>query len=119
MEYAFDHNDMVTQIYALETEWIASEYREREHKAIVFIANSLNPFRKAWFYFICANIIPTRHVTEVTTDRVELFFCILTERTIDVGKVIKSSILHTIRGKTTLSLTHPSLIMGLCLNAIV
>ncbi|PON68447.1 hypothetical protein PanWU01x14_095990 [Parasponia andersonii] len=62
-------------------------------------------------------MIPTKHVIEVTTKRVKLLLCILAERTIDVGKVIKSSIIGTIRGRTTLGLTHPSFITGLCLNA--
>ncbi|PON81143.1 hypothetical protein TorRG33x02_231020 [Trema orientale] len=56
---------------------------------MVFPANALNPYGKVWFYFICSNLIPSKHVTEVTTDRAALLFCIVIERLIDVSKVIK------------------------------
>lgn len=41
-------------------------------------------------------------------------YCILTGRTVDLGKIIQDSILHAARGKSTIGLPHYALITELC-----
>ncbi|PON62958.1 hypothetical protein TorRG33x02_277840 [Trema orientale] len=74
------------------------------------------PGIRAWFSFICANLMPTSYQTMVTKERAVLLDTIVTERSIDVRKVIKDLILHTIQASTIGGLTHPSLITALCVK---
>ena len=82
-----------------------------------FQENALNRYAKAWNKFICANLMPTSHQHEVSTDRAVLLYIICNEMTIAIGRVIRNYLLHSIQGRTTGAHTHPSLISGLCRSA--
>lgn len=58
--------------------------------------------------------MPTRHQNDVTKDRDLLLFAIVIGKPVDVGLIIKGSVVKTLRGSTTGALPHASLITGLC-----
>lgn len=74
----------------------------------------LNRNTKAWYYFLCAKLLPTTHVSDVIKDCALVLFAIVTGKSINVGTVIKDSILYAIQGSSIGGLSHPSLICGLC-----
>ena len=70
---------------------------------------------RAWQYFVCQKMMPATHFSDVTADKAVLIYAILRGMSIDVGRVVFDSNIHTIRKK--LGLYFPSLITQLCLDA--
>lgn len=70
-----------------------------------------------WFAFITSRIMPSNHTSQVTKERAALVYCIFNGDSVDVGQLVQSSILQAVRGTTTLSLPHTSLITELCRHA--
>lgn len=64
----------------------------------------------AWFLLVAARIIPSSHSSDVTKDRDTLAYCIMTERTVYIGKIIQASVLHAAPGNSTIGLPHSALI---------
>ncbi|GMN60107.1 hypothetical protein TIFTF001_029192 [Ficus carica] len=93
---------------------ISSNFRNLQRS---FQENGLSRYAKAWHKLICASLMPTSHQQEVSTERAALLYCICKEMSIDVGRVIRNSLLHSIQAKTTGAHTHPSFIIGLCRSA--
>lgn len=81
---------------------------------LYFSHSELSRFGKAWYYFLCANLMPTTHFTELLRDRAVLLYCIVIGKNIIVGQVIQDSITQAIKGGSTSGLPHPSLICRLC-----
>ncbi|KAL8116618.1 hypothetical protein AgCh_022964 [Apium graveolens] len=54
----------------------------------------MNMFERAWNSFICANIMPSSHVHEITLERARLLWGILQGDYIDLGMVIYQRILR-------------------------
>ena len=63
------------------------------------------------------NLWSLQHFSDVTAEKAVLIYAILRGMSIDVGRVVFDSIIHTIRNK--LGLYFPSLITQLCLDARV
>lgn len=82
-----------------------------------FQARHLKQAAMAVFLFIIARLMPAKHATDVTKDRAILIYCILQGHTLDVGKMIRSSILHAGRSNKNINLPHSSLITELCQTA--
>lgn len=94
-----------------------AQWTIRADEAVSFPRGDLSRFGKAWFYFLCAKLMPFSHVSEVNKAKVVLLYSIVKGKTIYVGKIIYRSILATLRGGATSGLPHPSLICGLRRNA--
>ena len=62
--------------------------------------------------------MPTTHDQMVSQDRFILLYCILTGKSIDVGKCIKEELRFSAFTKKKGKLFFPSLISGLCLKAV-
>ena len=67
---------------------------------------------KLWFYFVSSNLISTKHVSK--KDKAIFTYAIVSGIKFNVGTVIENSILELVYGK---AITHPSLIIELCLRA--
>ena len=76
---------------------------------------SLTVEARAWQYFVCQKMMPATHFSDLTVDKAVLIYAILRGMSIDAGRVIFDSIIHTVRNK--LGLYFPSLITQLCLEA--
>lgn len=77
-------------------------------------SNELSRYGLAWFYFICARLLPYIHLSEINRDRAALLYAIIIRKMIDVGQVIQNLIRQAIKGNVSDGLPHPSLISGLC-----
>ncbi|MFQ6654179.1 hypothetical protein Gotur_025266 [Gossypium turneri] len=70
---------------------------------------------KVWFYFVHYNFIPISHRSTISMERMLLLCAILTEKSINVGKIILKEI-HDCAKKKAGSAYFPSLITSLCLR---
>ncbi|MFQ6648171.1 hypothetical protein Gotur_021200 [Gossypium turneri] len=78
----------------------------------------LKPVAKVWFYFFCYSFMPISHSSTISMERMLLLYAILTEKSINVGKIILKEILDCAKKKVG-SVYFPSLITSLCLRARV
>lgn len=84
-----DLNDVIQMLCKSCTVWTT---KKGTTKKISFPHTALSCYAKAWYNFICANLMPTRHQNYVTKDRVILLFGIVIGKRIDVGGIINTSI---------------------------
>lgn len=87
--------------------------RNRQGKPLHIQRFLLTPLSKFWMAIIHANISPCSHTSDVTTNRAIILYCILTSRSINLGKLIANEIslcAHAVH----VALGHPSLITHLC-----
>lgn len=82
-----------------------------------FPHTALSRHGKAWYNFIYANLMPTRHQSDVTKEREILLYVIVTNKKVDVGLIVNGSIVKYLWGSMTCGLLHASLIIGLCRQA--
>ncbi|PON71780.1 hypothetical protein TorRG33x02_253720, partial [Trema orientale] len=54
---------------------------------------------KIWNHFFHNDLMPGKHYSNVTKTHMILLFCIITGRSIDIGKIIHSSIMTTLRNQ--------------------
>ena len=114
LAYAYDHvdlNEIVTTICKPGTQWKMSN-----REAISVKTSTLTKKAKIWHYFMGARFMPSSYLSDVTSDRAILIYCIITGKTIDVGSVMHSSILHSIKG-VVVGLYFPSHVTTLCRKA--
>ncbi|MFQ6658861.1 hypothetical protein Gotur_027954 [Gossypium turneri] len=78
----------------------------------------LKPIANVWFYFVCYSFMPISHSSTISIEQMLLLYAILTEKSINVGKVILKEI-HDCAKKKAGSAYFPSLITSLCLRAHV
>lgn len=96
-------------------------------KKINFPHSALSRYGKAWYAFICARLMPTRHQNDATKERSWLLYGIVHHHfrannevmfyKVDVGMCIQESIEWLLRGSTTGDLLHGFLITNLCHKA--
>ena len=67
---------------------------------------------KIWHHFICAWLIPTAHLTEVTRDRALLIYDIKEGLTINVGQQISGNNRHAALN-VSIGIPHPTLVIEL------
>ncbi|MFQ6654033.1 hypothetical protein Gotur_025158, partial [Gossypium turneri] len=73
---------------------------------------------KVWFYFVCYSFMPISHCSTILMEWMLLSYAILTEKSINVGKIICKEI-HDCAKKKAGSAYFLSLITSLCLKALV
>ncbi|KAB2005540.1 hypothetical protein ES319_D11G277400v1 [Gossypium barbadense] len=102
--------DVVTN---LGPQWIIRKYRshscQREY---------LKSIGKVWFYFVRYSFMPISHSSTISMKRMLSLYAILTEKSINVGKIILKEI-HDCAKKKAESAYFPSLTTSLCLRACV
>ncbi|MFQ6663691.1 hypothetical protein Gotur_031115 [Gossypium turneri] len=95
------------------SQWIIRKYEshscQREY---------LKPVAKVWFYFVRYSFMPISHSSTISMERMLFLYAILTEKFINVGKIILKEI-HDCAKKKAGSAYFPSLITLLCLRARV
>jgi hypothetical protein len=94
-----------------------AQFKWHNGAPLSFPKSKLNPLGRLWLHFVCGKLLPGDFKTDVSADRGLLLYCIITGKSIDVGKVIQHSISYSINPNTTGGLTHPSLITELCRKA--
>nr|KYP48373.1 hypothetical protein KK1_029987 [Cajanus cajan] len=67
-----------------------------------------------WSALVHANILPCSHVSDLHWTRAMLMYCIMTERTVDLGSIICMEISGCANSAPSSALGHPSLITQLC-----
>ncbi|MFQ6643219.1 hypothetical protein Gotur_018498 [Gossypium turneri] len=73
----------------------------------------LKPVAKVWFYFVHYSFMPISHSSTISIEWMLLLCAILTEKSINVGKIILKEI-HDCAKKKARSAYFPSLITLLC-----
>ena len=71
-------------------EWSSTKKNPYESIARV----SLTKEAKVWFYFIGSVLLPSKHLSTIRQEKAILLYALLKEYKINVGKIIKSSILN-------------------------
>lgn len=72
--------------------------------------------QKAWHQFVGAKILPTKHYGTIDQAYGNLLRSIMTQETINVGRIIQNSIVKS-KNNTQLGFYHPCLITELCRQA--
>ena len=102
-------NDIIELLTQNRVRW-----KTTENDVIYFPSSGMNYEIKAWHYFIYAKLLPSGNTYEVKKERAILNYAIQKGLSIDVGRIIETSILDWLRGGTTGGLGHASLIYALC-----
>nr|KYP71589.1 hypothetical protein KK1_010854 [Cajanus cajan] len=74
----------------------------------------LLPVVRIWSALVHANILPCSHVSDLHWSRSMLMYCIMTQRTVDLGGIICIEISGCANSAPGSALGHPSLITQLC-----
>lgn len=82
---AHDLNIVIAQLYKPGTTW---KLRNGTDEKTSFSYTELSCYKKAWYSFICSNLMPTRHISDVTKEKAVLLFAIVTKLKIDIRLVI-------------------------------
>ncbi|MFQ6660106.1 hypothetical protein Gotur_028723 [Gossypium turneri] len=102
--------DVVTN---LVSQWIIRKYGSHSCRS-----GYLKPVAEVWFYFVCYSFMPISHSSTITMERMLLLYAILTEKSINIGKIILKMI-HDYAKKKAGSAYFPSLITSHYLRARV
>ena len=70
---------------------------------------------KVWLYFISSALLPSKHLSTVRRNEAILLYTLLKRYKINVGKIIKNSILSYSRSKCRGLIPHSATITSLCL----
>lgn len=100
----YDLENVIRRLGKLGTNWTLKQNTTEK----------VSRYKKAWYNFICANLMPTRPQNDVTKEQAHLLFAIVTNKPVDVGLTIKGLIIKYLRGSTTDGLPHTSLVTRLC-----
>ena len=106
-----DFEEILQEIAVPGTRWKLSD-----DKPITFKSIGLTRDCKGWHYFLGARLMPVRHFSDVNKDRAILLYCLMTGKSLDVGKFISSHIVQCYKHQS-MSLFFPSLITALCVAA--
>ena len=77
---------------------------------------ALTPQAEVWYHFLRTRLMPTTHDQIVSQDRCILLYCILTRKSIDVGKCIDEELCFSAFTKKEGKLFFPSLLSGMFLK---
>ncbi|MFQ6629105.1 hypothetical protein Gotur_008332 [Gossypium turneri] len=95
------------------SQWIIRKYGSHSCRR-----EYLKPVAKVWFYFVHYSFMPISHSSTISMECMLLLYVILTEKSINVGKIILKEI-HDCAKKNAGSAYFPSLITSLCLRDCV
>ena len=76
---------------------------------------SLTKEAKVWFYFISSVLLPSKHLSTVRKEEALLLYAILKGYKMNVGKIIKTSILNYYYRNYRGLMPHPTTITKLCI----
>lgn len=107
----FDLDLIVVTLCVPETHW---KFKRGTTDCSTFSTSCMNRFARSWNSFICANIMPSLHVHEITVERTRLLWGILQGDYINLGMVIYQGILRFLRGGTTGAILYTSVVTKLC-----
>ena len=89
---------------------------QNTNREVPTLPAQFNDKASVWLMFIKKNIMPTRHNSTISIERIMLLYCIMMEISINVGKIIcehlTTWIKHPCRAKS-----FPCLIKQLCIKA--
>ncbi|MFQ6650225.1 hypothetical protein Gotur_022848 [Gossypium turneri] len=95
------------------SQWIIRKYRSHSCRR-----EYLKRVANVWFYFVRYSFMPISHSSTISMERTLLLYAILTEKSINIGKIILKEI-HDCAKKKAGSAYFPSLITSPCLKARV
>lgn len=108
---AMDPNEIATAVSSTpDPQWAG-------HSMKALKSTSLSREAKVWLLFVNANLIPTRHLNNVTLDRLVLIYNILKGHRFNVGEVINKHIRLKAKEEKAKHLWFPTLITELCRRA--
>ncbi|MFQ6643391.1 hypothetical protein Gotur_018656 [Gossypium turneri] len=61
---------------------------------------------KVWFYFVCYNFMPISHSSTISMEQMLLLYVILTEKSINVGKIILKEIHDCAKKRQKVLISH-------------
>ena len=79
----------------------------------------LTEINKVWFCLINSVFKPSKYVSTVRQDRVLLLYALVKGFELDVGEIIKESVLDYAKNNFSGNIPHPSLITLLCIKKAV
>ena len=106
-----DFEEIIHEIAVPGTTWKLTDDRPITFKSIGLTKNC-----KALHYFLGARLMPVRHFSDINKDRAILLYCLMTGKSLDVGRFISSHIVQCYKHQS-MSLFFPSLITALCVAA--
>nr|KYP68584.1 hypothetical protein KK1_022216 [Cajanus cajan] len=89
-------------------------HRNRSQQPLHVKRRDLLPVVRIWSALVHANILPCSHVSDLYWTRSMLMYCIMTQRTMDLGDIICMEISGCANSTPGSALGHPSLITQLC-----
>ena len=98
------------------TNGLGSGRGPRPSKTPTSIGGDLTETNKVWFYLINSVFKPLKHVSTVRQDHALLLYALVKGFELDLGKIIKESILNYVENNFSGNIPHPSLITLLCIK---
>ena len=108
-----DYEEILQEIAVPGTKW-----KLTDDKPINLPSIGLTKECKAWYYFVGARLMPIQHFSDITKDKAIILYCLVTGKSLDVGRFISSHIVQCYKHQS-MSLFYPSLITALCVAAAV
>ena len=68
---------------------------------------------RPWYAFVCASLLPTAHLSDVSREKSILLFALMTGASIVMGIVIFDHYMHSVWSKVR-GIGFPSLVTSLC-----
>ena len=90
--------------------------RQRLSPMVEVNRGDLTEINKVWFYLVNSIFKPSKHVSTVRQDRASLLYELVKRFELNVGKIIKESILDYVENKFSRNIPYPSLITLLCIK---
>lgn len=87
-----------------------AEWRMTQDTPVTFKKADMHKHGKRWIDFVAAKLMPSYHTTDITKDLAALIYAIVTEKTIDVGKIIQNGIFRIASGQNSIVLPFTNLI---------
>ena len=106
--------DEILQIIALpNAEW--TYYKTPSIGPKNLVNKYLNPAARVWAQIMFSRLMPSRHTHSITRERCLLLYCLITQREVNLGQLIKDQMMTI--PSSNYSLPYPSLITALALQA--
>lgn len=109
-----DLDVVITDLCIPGTQWTCTPGTNQPK---TFSASTLNRYAKAWNLFVCTKLMPSSHQHEVTVEREIILWGIIVGKDMDVGHLINQNMLRYMRGSSTGSIPHASIVTHLCAKA--
>ncbi|TYI22425.1 hypothetical protein ES332_A06G102500v1 [Gossypium tomentosum] len=109
--------DFLQQVLDVLTN-LGSQWSIRKYGSHSCQREYLKPVAKVWFHFVRNSFMPISHSSTILMEQMLFLYVILTENSINVGKIILKEI-HDCAKKKIGSDYFPSLITSICLRAHV